>query len=411
LFVTSFGVQAETVLLDQVVAIVEDDIVLASELRSRLERIKATIEAQGVEGPPQEELVRETLDQLILESIQMQRAARAGVRISDAQLNAAMGRLAAQNQLSLENFRAALEADGQSYQEMREDIRRELVLQRVQQGSVNGRIQITDQEVENFLESEEGKFLAEEEYHITHALLPLAETASQEETAAAQAYVDSLHQRIVDGGDFATLLSDTSRYTFTGGDLGWRKRGALPSLFSEIVPDLEVGETAEPLQSASGFHLIQLINMRGGKTIVEQTRASHVLVKPSAIRNEEQTRQLAEQLHERALAGEDFAELAREYSEDIGSAAEGGDLGWINPGQMVGEFENMMNSTDLGGVSTPFKSQFGWHVLTVSERRDEDVTATVLHNMAANRLHQRKFDAELQVWLQEIRDEAFIDMK
>ncbi len=411
LALASFLSVAETVLLDQVVAIVEDDIVLASELRDRLDRVVAGIEARGVDKPAQEDLVRETLDQLILESIQLQRAGRAGVRISDAQLNAAMGRLAAQNQMDLATFRQALESEGQSYQAMREDIRRELTLQRVQQGSVNGRIQITEQEIDNFLISEEGRYLAEEEYHIVHALLPLTETASQQETDAAQAYVNNLYEKIKSGGDFEQLVSAANQYTFSGGDLGWRKRGALPSLFSEVVPELSVGATAEPLQSASGFHLIKLIDMRGGKTMVDQTRASHILVKPSAIRNEEETRQLAEQLRDRAVAGEDFADLAREYSEDIGSAAEGGDLGWVNPGQMVGEFENMMNATELEGISAPFKSQYGWHVLTVTERRAEDMTNTVLRNMAANRLHQRKFDAELQVWLQEIRDEAFVDMK
>ncbi|MFT5482500.1 MAG: peptidyl-prolyl cis-trans isomerase SurA [Halieaceae bacterium] len=402
---------AETVLLDQVVAIVEDDIVLASQLRERLARVVAGIEARGVEGPPQEELVRETLDQLILENIQLQRGVRAGVRISDAQLNASMGRLAAQNQLSLAQFRTALEADGQSYQTTREDIRREMILQRIQQGSVNGRIQITDQEINNFLQSEEGKFLAEEEYHIVHALLPLAETATQSETEAARAYVEKLYAEISKDGDLTGAVSKTGPYTFSGGDLGWRKRGALPSLFAEIVPDLVVGQIAEPMLSASGFHLIKLVNMRGGKTVVEQTRARHILVKPSAIRNEQETQEFAEQLQQRAISGEDFADMAREYSEDIGTAAEGGDLGWINPGQMVSEFENMMNSTEIDAISTPFKSQFGWHVLSVVERRDEDVTDTVMRNMAANRLHQRKFDAELQVWLQEIRDEAFVDMK
>lgn len=411
LVVTSMLSTAETVVLDQVVAIVENDIVLASELRSRLERIVSNLEARGVEKPPQEELVRETLDQLILENIQMQRAGRAGVRISDAQLNAAMGRLAAQNQMDLATFRQALESEGQSYQSMREDIRRELTLQRVQQGSVNGRIQITEQEIDNFLQSEEGRYLAEEEYHTVHALLSLPETAGSDETEAARSYVEDLFAKIKNGGEFEQVVDAANLYNFSGGDLGWRKRGALPSLFAEVVPKLAVGETAEPLQSASGFHLIKLIDMRGGKTLVDQTRASHILVKPSAIRNEEETRKLAEELKVRAESGEDFSDLAREYSEDIGSATEGGDLGWVNPGQMVGEFENMMNSTELDAFSSPFKSQYGWHVLTVTERRKEDMTDTVLRNMAANRLHQRKFDAELQVWLQEIRDEAFIDMK
>ena len=192
---------------------------------------------------------------------------------------------------------------------------------------------------------------------------------------------------------------------------GWRKRRDLPSLFIDIAPELEVGQTAEPIKSASGFHLIKLVNKRGGETIVPQTRTRHILLKSSEIRTLAESQDFAAQLRERALNGEDFDDLARQYSDDIGSAQEGGDLDWVNPGQMVKEFQQTMDITEIGAISEPFESQFGWHILQVQDRRQHDMTETVARNVASNFLRQRKYEEELQVWLQKIRDEAFVDIK
>jgi peptidyl-prolyl cis-trans isomerase SurA len=402
---------AETVLVEQIVAVVEDDIVLASELIERMEQTTEAIKAKNAMVPPKNQLAKEILDQLIEESIQLRMGRRYGVRVSDAQLNAAINRIAAANQLTLEQFRQALLQDGKSYEDMREKIRRDMIIQRVQQGNVSQRVQITDQEIANFLTSEEGQKLAEEEYHIVHALLPLAEDSSSAETARAEQHIAELYRQISKKGNFDEVVSKDSKYKFSGGDLGWRKRGALPSLFAEIAPQLEVGKTAEPLKSASGFHLVKLIEKRGGQTIIPQTHVRHILLKTTAIRTDQETREFADKLRKRAAAGENFAELAKEYSEDIGSGQEGGDLNWVSPGQMVPKFEKMMNATKTDEISSPFTSQFGWHVLQVLDRRQEDVTETVLQNMAGNHLHQRKYQDELQVWLQKIRDEAFVDIK
>ncbi len=403
---------AETRILDSVVAIVEDDVIMSSELRSRLDLLTANLTAQGHELPPQEALVRETLDRLILESIQIQMGRRGGVRISDGQLNSALNRIAAQNRLSLDQFRLQLEREGRSYQVVREDVRRELIIQQVQGGNVRQRIQISAEEIDNFLESDEGNAMTAEEYHLVHALLPTDKDVTAKDEQRIKQHVDLFHARITAGESFEEVINSSSgEYVFTGGDLGWRKRGDLPSLFAEVAPTLAVEQTSAPIRSASGYHLIYLAEKRGGSTIIQQTKVRHILLKPSAIRTDEECKLLAQDLRQQVIDGADFGDLSRQYSEDIGSAQEGGDLGWVSPGQTVPEFENMMDSTELGAVSQPVHSQFGWHILHVEERRQEDVSNTILENRAREMLHQRKYQEELDVWLRKIRDEAFVDIK
>lgn len=409
---TAAASQAQTEILDQVVAIVDDDVVMASELRERVQSITETLQARGVELPPEDVLIRETLDRLILESIQLQMANRVGVRISDAQLNAAMERIAAQNRMGLDEFRATLEQEGQSYGAMREQVRREMTIQRVQSGNVNQRIQITEQEVMNFLRSAEGQKVAQPEYRIVHALLPLDSNASASEVAEAEAFLQQLLVRIRGGEAFDQVISDsTDKYQFSGGDLGWRKLEDLPSLFSDVAPGLAAGETSEPIRSPSGLHLVHVLDLRGGDQVVSQTKVRHILIRPSEVMTSEQAEALAAELKARAEAGEDFADLAREYSEDIGSAQEGGDLGWTSPGQMVPEFEAAMAQTEVGEISDPVQSQFGWHVLEVLERREQDMTQEAIKSRATEVLHQRKYEEELDAWLRKIRDEAFVDIK
>jgi len=406
------GVRAATELMDQVVAIVDDDIIMASELRERVDALTQTLKSRGMDLPPEDEMIRETLDRLILESIQLQKGLRVGVRISDAQLDAAIQNIAAQNRLTLEQFRAAVEQQGQSYPAMREQVRKEMIIQRVQAGNVNQRIQITPKEVDNFLATEDGKKLTQAEYHMLHALLPISPDTSPAQVAAAKAHVEQMVQRIRAGQPFEQVIrSSAAPYRFNGGDLGWRKAEDLPSLFSDVAPKLAKGETSDPIRSDSGFHLIYMQDIRGGEQIVAQTQVRHILVKPSEILTDEQARELVLSLRSRAEAGEDFADLAREYSEDIGSAQEGGELGWTTPGQMVPEFEQAMKATAIGEISEPVRTQFGWHILEVEGRRDQDMTSQALRNKAGEYLHNRKYQEELDAWLQQIRDEAFVDIK
>jgi peptidyl-prolyl cis-trans isomerase SurA len=404
--------QAATEVIDQVVAIIDDDIIMASELRERVSALTQSLQSRGVQMPPEDTLIRETLDQLILENIQLQMGRRAGVRISDEEINRATQRIAAQNRMTLEQFQAALQSRGQSYENMREQVRREMMIRRVQMGNINQRVQITEEEVGNFMSTREGQNLTQPEFRLLHALIALPSDASPEQVSAASRQAEAVLSRIRSGTDFAQAVQDsTSPYQFTGGDLGWRKLADLPSLFGDVAPALKPGETSEPIRSDSGFHIINLVEVRGREQVVTQTKARHILIKPSEIMTDAQAQALAANLRARVLAGEDFSELAQEYSEDIGSAQEGGELGWTTPGQMVPEFEATVQKTPVGEIAEPVRTQFGWHVVKVEGRRDEDMSDLATRNKAMDYVHNRKYQEELDAWLRQIRDEAFVDIK
>ena len=401
---------AQIEVLDQVVAIVDDDIILASELQERVQGVRSTMESRGVEVPSDDVLIRETLDRLILDSIQLQLANRYGVRIPDQQLDEAMTRLARQNGLTLEQFRIALEQSGQSYAAAREGLRDDLAIQRVQQGNVMRNINISEQEIDNFLTTEEGEAMTQPEYQVVQALLSISRGEDAAEIAAKESYVNEVLSNIQSGQPFEQAVSGTEPYAFTGGDLGWRKLGDIPSMFADTVPTLTVGEVTS-VRSSSGLHLVYLADAVGGEQLVRQTDVRHILVKPTEVLNEQAAEDLVVELRARIEGGEDFGELARQYSDDIGSATEGGNLGWTNPGQMVPEFEATMAGTAEGSISQPFRSEFGWHILEVKARRDKDFSGEVRRNQVAGYIRDQKYQEELDAWLRKIREEAFVDIK
>ena len=368
------------------------------------------MESRGVEVPSDDVLIRETLDRLILDSIQLQLANRYGVRIPDQQLDEAMTRLAQQNNLTLEQFRTALEQSGQSYAAAREGLRDDLAIQRVQQGNVMRNINISEQEIDNFLTTEEGEAMTQPEYRVVQALLSISRGEDASEVAAKEAYINEVLSNIQSGQPFEQAVSGTEPYAFSGGDLGWRKLGDIPSMFADAVPVLTVGEVTK-VRSSSGFHLVYLADAVGGEQLVRQTDVRHILVKPTEVLNEQAAEDLAVELRARAEAGEEFGELARQYSDDIGSATEGGNLGWTNPGQMVPEFEATMAGTAEGSISQPFRSEFGWHILEVKDRRDKDFSGEIRRNQVAGYIREQKYQEELDAWLRKIREEAFVDIK
>ena len=404
------AVFGQIVVLDQVVAIVDDDIILASELQERVQGVRSSMEARDVEVPEDDILIRETLDRLILDSIQLQLVSRYGVRIPDQQLDEAMTRLARQNGLTLEQFRVALEQSGQSYAAARESLRDDLAIQRVQQGNVMRNINISEQEIDNFLTTEEGEAMTQPEYRAVQALLATGRNEDSSVTAAKENFVDETLSAIKSGVPFEEAVSATAPYSFSGGDLGWRKLGDIPSMFAEIVPTLNIGDV-EKVRSSSGFHLVYLADAVGGERLVRQTDVRHILVTPTEVLSENASEALANELKTRIEAGEDFGTLARQYSDDIGSAAEGGELGWTNPGQMVPEFEATMAAAPEGQVSAPFRSEFGWHILEVKERRDKDFSSEMRRNQVAGYIRDQKYQEELDAWLRKIREEAFVDIK
>lgn len=394
--------------LDRVVAIVDEDVILASELQEAITRARANLTRAKREIPPEDQFRRQVFEQLVLESLQMQIATRVGARVSDSELNETLERIAGQNKMTLEQFSQAMTQDGTPYAEAREQLRRELLIQRVQQGSVSDRVQVTDQEIENFLNSAEGQARTAPQYHVQHALIPLTEKS---DPAQVQQFAEQLASRARAGEDFKRVMATPGPVKVESGDLGWRNVDSLPSLLTNVVPTLKAGDVSEPLRSASGYHVVKVVELRGKGEIIQQTKARHILLKPSAIRTETQCQQLAANLRQRVLAGEDFATLAKEFSEDIGSAMEGGELGWTTPGQLVGAFQKAMDTTAKGAISEPFKSRYGWHIVKVEDRRNQDVTDDMRRTMARNFLHEKKFQDELDAWLRRIRDEAFVDIK
>jgi peptidyl-prolyl cis-trans isomerase SurA len=400
--------------LDYIVAIVDDDVVLATELVSRLSLVRKQMQAANMPMPPDDVLFNQMLERLVMESIQLQMGQRAGVRIDDETLTNALEGIAKQNNMSLDEFTRALEHDGMSYGDFRNEVRRELIIQRVQRNRVNSRIYLSDEEIDAFLASPLGKRTLSDEYRVGHILIAVDNDAQPATVAKAQAEAESIYEQLKAGADFRQMAiahSSDSR-ALEGGDLGWRKAGELPSLFAEEVFTLQVGETAPPIRSGSGFHIVQLLERRGaGTEVVEQALVRHILVKPSEIRSEADTETLINEIHRRLVEGEDFGALARLYSEDPGSALAGGELGWAEPEKFTPEFADVMRETPTGKVSEPFRTNFGWHVLQIQDRRQHDMSEDARRNLAIRVLHNRRYEEELQAWLREIRDEAYVEIR
>lgn len=414
LAVASVPARAELEWLDRIAVIVDDDVIMESDVRARVADIRAQLAARGGAMPPEAVLRRQVTERLVLESIQAQLGARMGVRIDDETLNSAIAGIARQNNMDLRAFMDSLAAEGIAYAAFREEVRRDMATTRLRQRRVGERIRISDADVDEFLKSPAARDLFAASYRLAHILVAVPETATVEQVQAAETKARKLADEARAGADFSDLAVRHSEAAnaLEGGDLGWRNSAQLPSLFAGVAADMKPGDVVGPLRSASGFHLVKLLERKGDtQRIEQQARVRHVLAKPSAIRNAAETRELVRSLRERVLKGEDFAAVARRYSEDPGSALSGGDLGWVSAGQMVEEFEGVMNSTATGSVSDIFESPFGWHFLQVQERRDQDTSDEYRRLQARNALWKRKFDVELENWLREIRSEAYVEFK
>ncbi|MEQ9002293.1 MAG: peptidylprolyl isomerase, partial [Pseudomonadales bacterium] len=372
------------------------------------------IAASNVQPPPNNVLVSQIMERLILENLQLQEAERRGVQVDDETLTRAVVSFADQNRLTLEQFRQTLAEDGVSYAEFREQIRREMIMSRLQRNLVSRRIAISDKDIDDLLNSPYYQQLLSDEFRVGHILLTFDEDASDSVVQAARTRAAEIVTELRDGAEFRqmAIANSAASTALEGGDLGWRKAGELPSLFAEQVLELKPGDTADPIETSGGIHIVQLLEVRGASTQSElQSRLRHILVQPSQIRTEAETRELIHDIHRQLEEGEDFAALARQHSEDPGSALNGGDLGWTSGNEFVPEFREAMAATPTGELSEPFRSQYGWHVLEVQERRDQDMSQEARRNMALQILHQRRFDEELQKWQKELRDEAYVEVR
>lgn len=406
---------ASAEMLDRIVAIVNEEVITQSELEQRLRVVKQQLAQNGTQSPPDRLLRKQVLDRMIIARIQLQLASRNGIRVDDDTLNRAISRMAADNKLSVAEFRSLLEEDGYDFTQFREDMREEIIVARLAQRQVADRINVSQQEIDNYLSTRQALGNPDAEYHLAHILIAIPTAATPEDIKAAKAKAEKVLADLRAGADFhqtAIAVSD-GQQALQGGDLEWRKIGELPSFFVEIVPRLKSGEISDLIRSTSGFHILKLLDERSGNArhIVTQTQARHILVKPDDLTTAAEAQRVLTQLRQRALNGEEFAALAREYSQDKTSAPHGGSLGWVSPGELVPQFEAAMNALEPQQISEPFETGFGWHIVQVLARRQHDETQQVQQARAREAIRQRKLDEEQQSWLQRLRDEAYVDIR
>ncbi|MBU2708030.1 peptidylprolyl isomerase [Zooshikella marina] len=409
-----FNVNAEIQPLDKIIAVVDKDVIMQSQLNERLAMVRLQLKQKGSNIPPEHKLREQVTERLIVESIQMQMAERAGIKIDEKTLNDAMAKIASRNNLSLLEFKRVLEADGISYSKAREQIRRELTISRVRKRQVADRIRVTDQEIKNYLHSAQGKYQLSTDYRVGHILVPIPPQANNERVTLSKELAEDIYRTLQKGKDFAQVAGAYSQeyQGVKAGDLGWRKADQLPSMFASVVPKMSVGNIAKPIRSNSGFHIIKLLAKKGEQDhVMTQYKVRHILIKPSQIRSEQQAKAIAERIYSRIKSGEDFAKLAKANSDDTGSALNGGSLNWINPDDMVPEFRNKVTATSKGTITPPFATKYGWHVMQVLDIRQKDVSSDVQKNVIRNTIRKQKYQEELQAWLQKIRDEAFVQVK
>ena len=410
--VLSAPATAQRVLLDKIVALVDEGVVLQSELNSRLLEIHQRA-ARADESLPDEDVLREeVLEALVLENLQLQFANRISIRFDDDTLNRVLNNMAQNSNMSFDEYIAALERNG-VYLQTREQVRKQMTLQELQRGIVNRRISITDQEIENFLNSEMGKEVLSADYLVDHILIATTEFDSDEIVASKLKYAADLVARIQEGDDFVATRATAQQaglFQITGANFGWRKADRLPGVFADIVVNMSIDDIEGPIKAGNGFHIIKLTNKRGGtEQIVNQTNLRHIMLSPNEIRTDEQSRVAIERLRQRIVDGEDFGTIARQNSDDASSVVSGGDLEWVSEGGMPPAMEVIIDELAVGELSQPFRSDTGWHIAEVLGRRVSDLSGEYSRNQAENTLRNRKFDLELENWLLEIREEAFVE--
>lgn len=400
--------------MDRIVAVVNNEVLLESELVDMEQTVRQQLRQRNAAMPPSDVLRKQVMERLILQRVQLQKADSIGIRVGDDALNAALRQIAENNKITLREFRDVLEKDGYDFADFRDSIREEMIISRLRKSQVEDRIVVSDREIDTYLTTQAVQGGSETSYHLLHMLINVQEAASPEQVQIAQAKLDNILGLLNAGGDFSEVASGYSdgQNALEGGDLGWRKKGELPSLFSDVVPSLEVGEVSKPLRSGSGYHLVMVKDKKSEEThLVKQTLASHILIKTNELTTDNDAEKRLEQLRERILNGDDFSELARAHSDDTGSAIAGGSLGWSSPGAMVPEFEEKMNELPIGGVSEVFKSRFGWHLVKVDDRREQNMAEEFKRNKARSEIRQRKIEEDLESWLRELRDESYVEYR
>lgn len=405
---------AEIVKIDRIVAIVDQTVVTEQELESRIRTVTAQLQKQGTELPAENILRKQILERLISDTLQLQYAAQSGLKVDDSQLDKTIERIAEQNQLTLTEFADALAKDGVSMGKFRADIRNEITIARLREREVDSRINVSESEIDNFLTTQASSNENQDEYEIAHILIRTPEEGATEDVQKAKAKVDEVIKALQAGTNFAKVSASFSDApnALEGGSLGWKSSTQMPALFLDALKNMQVGSVSEVLRSPNGFHILKLISKRGGSSplVIEQTHARHILIKLSEVTSENDGKKKIDLIKERLDNGEKFEVLARQFSED-GSASNGGDLGWVNPGDTVPLFEKAMNELKDGQISSTVRTPFGWHVIQVLERRKQDMSKEAARLKARQEIRKRKSEEAYQDWVRELRDRAFVELR
>jgi len=401
-------------LLDRVAAVVNDGVVLKSEVDDQVEMVAERLKQQRTELPPANVLRQQILERLIVQEIQLQRADKGGVKVSDEMLNNSLRDVAERNKLTLDQLPSALESQGINYAAYRDSLRKEMTISLLRRRDVLERIIVTPREIDQYLAKQSGS-IENQEFNISHILVALPQAATPGQLEEAGSRAKDIYERAVKGEDFAQLAVtySNSQTALDGGALGWRKGPQLPTFIADLVGHMQPGDIAEPVRTPSGFHIIKLNERRGAdeQVMVNQVHARHILMRPNELQDDATVKQKLEAIRKRILAGEDFAGLASVSSEDPGSATQGGDLGWESPDSFAPEFARVLNGLQENEISEPFQTQFGWHIVQLLGSRTHDNTEEVRRQRAFAALREGKADEETELWLRRLRDEAFVEYK
>lgn len=408
--------QAKVQMLDRIVAVVNDGVIMNSELEQRVDQIVAQFNASKRPLPPIPIIRKQILERMIIERLQLQLANRMGIRVDDNALNQTLTGIAKQNGMdSLQQFSEQVRADGQNWEELREHIRDEMIISEVQHREVSQQVHITDREVKRFMSSEVGRKMFQADFHLGQIMIKVPSDASPQQVEQAKAKADALVKQLRNGADFSQLAvaNSSGPKALEGGDLGWRPAAQWPTLFANAAIDMKKGQISDPLRSGAGFHILKMIDRRGGdQKVVTQYQVRHILIKPDQLTTSQQALAEANKLHDEVASGKlSFADAAKQYSADPGSASQGGELGWVSPGQMVSKFEEAMEHTPPGTLSPVFETRYGYHFLEVEKTRRADMSDQYREMQARNALKKQRYDEALETWLQKLRSEAYVDIR
>ncbi|MGR8953453.1 MAG: peptidylprolyl isomerase [Gammaproteobacteria bacterium] len=407
------GPLAYAEVLDKIVAIVEDDVILERELEQEALAIAQRMQSSNALMPSASTLRRQVLEKMIVDKLQKQLAEKAGITVSDEMLNSSVTEIARNNNMGPDEFRNELARQGMAYKSFLNNVRNEIMINQLRAREIGSRIKVTDSEVEHYLETQGNVGAESVQYHLGHILIAVKEAASAAEIQAAKSKADDLVAKLRKGQDFThTAVSNSDDdNALSGGDLGWRSLGDIPTIFTDTVGKMSPGAVSEPIRSPSGFHVIKLLEMKGANNhMVTKTEVRHILIKTNELIDDAEAKKRLLALKERIADGDDFAALARAHSDDKGSALKGGSLGWVNPGDLVKPFEEVMNNLPVREISEPVQTQFGWHLIQVLDRQKKDNSDEHQKNLARDAIRKRKIEEETELWLRRIRDEAYVEI-